>query len=98
MRNKFLGLFHAVTKIGTGYVNDQRFKALVRDGKPLWEFKEHDHRIFCRRAEEGRFVRILLLHGWIKDKNGRTAHEQREVQHALMLLHEFEANEMKRSR
>lgn len=47
---KFKGSFDALSKMGAAYRNDQRFKGLASNGKPLWEFKEHDHRLYCFRS------------------------------------------------
>ena len=71
-KKKFEGSFDALSKMGAQYCNAQRFKALIGDGKPLWVFKEHDHRLYCeRRVVDGEGVSVVLLSGWIKDKEGR---------------------------
>lgn len=86
---KFKGSFDALSKMGSPYHNEQRFKPLIGKGKPLWEFKEHDHRLYCfRRVEEERVV-VTLLDGWVKDKEGRSKQEVHRVQAALSLLAEF---------
>jgi hypothetical protein len=89
MSKKFKGSFDALSKTGASYHNDQRFKAMIGNGKPLWEFKEHDHRIYCFRRVEGQRVAIVLLDGWIKDKEGRNKQEINRVQAAQSLLAEF---------
>jgi hypothetical protein len=86
---KFRGSFDALSKMGAAYYNEQRFKALTGNGKPLWEFKEHDHRLYCFRRVEGQRVAIVLLDGWIKDKEGRSKQETHRIQAALGLLIEF---------
>jgi hypothetical protein len=67
----------------------ERFTPLRRDpGKPLWEFKEGDHRIYCHRIADGLAVKIILLSGCVKDKN-RSKREDGEVLTAKNLLNEF---------
>jgi hypothetical protein len=94
MRNRFLGQFDALGKDGGGsaYCNQQRFRPLTGAGKPLWEFKEHDHRLYCSRKEglrDSRTVTVVLFNGWVKDKDGRTQKEDREIDKALTLHREF---------
>jgi hypothetical protein len=88
---KFKGSFLAVLNIGSIYCNGERFKPLQGDGKPLWEFKEHDHRLYCFRAvvQPGKFVVIVLFNGWVKEKRGRTEKENREIAKAISLYNEF---------
>ena len=75
--------------MGAEYYISQRFKALIGDGKPLWEFKEHDHRLYCeRRVIDGKRVSVVLLSGWIKDKKGKSKREKNEVATAQTLLRE----------
>src|SRR5271166_1723150 len=84
MRKRFAGQFDAVSKMGSEYENHQRFTPLRGSGKPLWEFKEHDHRLYCfRQIREARAVLIVLFSGWIKQKTGKTEKEQREIERAL---------------
>ena len=88
-RKKFQGSFDALSKMGAEYYISQRFKALIGDGKPLWEFKEHDHRLYCeRRVIDGKRVSVVLLSGWIKDKKGKSKREKNEVATAQTLLRE----------
>ncbi|MGO4882189.1 MAG: hypothetical protein ACLP59_15355 [Bryobacteraceae bacterium] len=78
MRRRFDGQLDALSKDGGGvqYENQQRFHALHGDGKPLWEFKEHDHRLYCARLQRGTDrLDVVLFSGWIKDKKGRTEKE-----------------------
>jgi hypothetical protein len=90
-RNKFHGLFRAVSDAGATYTNTERFKALHGSAKPLWEFKQHAHHLFCRRYDyPGGILRIVLLSGWIKDKKKQADKEAREIERALKLLREFE--------
>ena len=92
MRNRFRGQLDALTKDGGGteYENYQRFRALRDAGKPLWEFKEHDHRLYCARLPRGGGkMDIVLLSGWIKDKQGKTEKEVRQVERAISLYNEF---------
>lgn len=89
MRNRFLGQCAALTR-DPNYVNQQRFHPLHGDGKPLWELKEHDHRLYCVRIPVGAGrIDLVLLNGWIKDKNGRTEREDREIEKAKKLYKEF---------
>jgi hypothetical protein len=90
MRKRFLGQFDALTKTGSSYINKQRFTSLNEQGKPLWEFKEHDHRLYCvRKIIPPNNISIILLSGWIKQKSGKTDKESREIQHAQMIYNEF---------
>jgi len=89
MGKKFAGQFDALTKTGANYVNDQRFRPLRGAGKPLWEFKEHDHRLYCFRKVLTNAILLVLLSGWIKQKTGRTNKEDREVEHAMGIYNEF---------
>lgn len=88
-RKRFLGSFDALGKTGASYHNEQRFKALHGDGKPLWEFKEHDHRLYCYRKPRGDSVDVVLLDGWIKDKKGKTEMENSRITAAQNLRSEF---------
>jgi hypothetical protein len=90
MGHKFAGQFDALTKTGQKFCNQQRFWPLHKKGKPLWEFKEHDHRLYCfRRVETNGAVTVVLFNGWVKDKKGRTGREDREIEKALDLYNEF---------
>ena len=85
-----MGQFDAITKQGSTYCNGQRFTPLHGAGKPLWEFKEFDHRLYCsRKVIPPNSVFIVLLSGWVKQKKGRTSKEDREIKHAMELYHEF---------
>lgn len=72
MRDKFDDAFVALVRMGASYVNQERFWLLHGHGKPLWEFKEHHHRLYCAREQVGPAVRVILLHGWKKQKEGGT--------------------------
>jgi len=88
---KFEGSFDVATKIGSTYYNHQRFKPLHNEGKPLWEFKEHSHRIYCMRTElPAQVMHIVLLNGWTKDKDGKAKQEAREIKSAKALLTEMQ--------
>lgn len=89
MLKKLKGAFHALTVMGSEYVNDQRFKPLTGKGKPLWEFKEFDHRLYCVRNVNGSFVEIILLNGWSKDKEGKSKEEPLHVERAILLYEEY---------
>jgi hypothetical protein len=90
MRKRFNGQFDAISKTGATYIISQRFKPLMGAGKPLWEFKEHDHRLYCfRKVEPPNSVIIVLFCGWIKQKAGKTDRENREIQHAQLIYSEF---------
>lgn len=86
---KFKGSFDALTKQGASYQNQQRFTPLHKLGKPLWEFKEFDHRFYCYRSITGNFVHIILFNGWIKEKVGKTQKEDREIERATNLYKDF---------
>jgi hypothetical protein len=90
MCKRFAGQFDAISKMGSEYENHQRFTPLRGRGKPLWEFKEHDHRLYCfRRVLQARAVLIVLFGGWIKQKAGRTDKEDREIERAMQLYNDF---------
>lgn len=88
---KFKGQFDALTKVGADYANYERFKPLSGAGKPLWEFKEFDHRVYCHRKvmQNTKVIEIVLLSGWVKEKRGRTEKEDREIDKAQSLYDEF---------
>ena len=95
MRNRFKGQMDALTKEGGGteYENHQRFRPLQRAGKPLWELKEHDHRLYCARLpREAGKMDVVLFNGWIKGKEGKTDREDREIEKAASLYNEFLAD------
>jgi hypothetical protein len=85
------GAFTAIVNHGGArYENHQRFTALRNDGKPLWEFKEFDHRLYAVREQIGeRAVRIILLNGWVKDKGGKAKEERGKIETALNLYQEY---------
>jgi hypothetical protein len=85
-----MGQFDALTKSGSIYYNHQRFKPLHEYGKPLWEFKESDHRLYCHRhvlAANALF--IVLFNGWVKQKKGKTDKEHREIDKAIDFYRQF---------
>lgn len=88
---KFKGSFNALATMGAKYVNHERFKPLSDAGKPLWEFKEHGHRLYCfRKQDEGNAsITVVLFNGWEKDKKGRTKEEDTRIATARALLDEF---------
>jgi hypothetical protein len=88
MWKKFTGQFDALTKC-PNYCNHQRFRPLSAKGKPLWEFKEHDHRLYCFRKVVANMIIVALFNGWVKDKQGKTEKEAREIEKALCLYAEF---------
>jgi len=89
MQRKFAGQFDALTKVGPTYCNSQRFRPLGGLGKPLWEFKEFDNRLYCARLVVKEKIIVVIFNGWTKDKEGRTAREDREIQRAQVLYEEF---------
>jgi hypothetical protein len=98
MLKKLSGGFQALTVMGKDYVNDQRFRPLTKKaGKPLWEFKEHDHRLYCARIVRGNAVEIVLLHGWSKDKEGPSREEDQQIATAISLYEEFLAETKERA-
>jgi hypothetical protein len=94
-RKKFVdGQFQTIVhQLGAKYVNDYRFAPLHGDGKPLWEFKHKDHRLYClRMVSADDKVEIVLFNGWIKDKKakrGQSREEGERISTAKMLLGEF---------
>lgn len=75
--------------MGAGYCNHQRFRPLSDRGKPLWELKEFDHRLYCYRGASSGFIALVLFNGWVKDKKGKTEREEREIEKALELYRDF---------
>lgn len=92
-KKKFKGAFQGLVGMGAETENFQRFKALSGKGKPLWEFKEFDHRLYCYRHPVEKKVRIVLFNGWVKDKNEGGLREEREIEKALTLFNEFKVEE-----
>jgi hypothetical protein len=86
---KFKGSFDAVTQMGSKYYNRERFKSLTGTGKPLWEFKEFDHRLYCYRECAGDYVRVILLSGWEKQKKCKTREENSHIETAKRHLEEY---------
>jgi hypothetical protein len=88
---KFKGSFDALSKVGASYHNHERFRPLTKEGgKPLWEFKEFDHRLYCFRLQtSATLVDVVLLNGWTKDKAGRSKEEDHKIKSAQTLLAEF---------
>lgn len=83
-------MFHALSNHGgSAFCNQQRFWPLRPPGKPLWEFKEHDHRLYCFRQPNQRAVTVVLFNGWIKQKKGKTKQEDREIERAQGYYAEF---------
>lgn len=92
MRKKFHGQFDCLTKMGAPYHNGERFRSLGGAGKPLWEFKEHDHRLYAARLVlPQNAVVLVLLSGWVKEKRGKTDIENREICKAVELYKEFQS-------
>lgn len=90
MEKKFKGSFDALIKMGAAYQNQERFRALHGEGKPLWEFKEFDHRLYCyRHQDKNNVLLVVLLTGWVKQKKGKTDIEGREITRAQNLYCEF---------
>ena len=91
-RRKFNGNFGALLRLGPEHRNRERFTPLSgKKGKPLWEFKEHDHRLYCLRRQVGSHVYAVLLNGWTKDKAGKGRQEAREIKRAQSLRNAAEA-------
>lgn len=92
LRRKFEGQFHQVCIEGAKYANPQRFKPLHGPGKGLWEFKSFDARVYCVREQVTiTFVKVVLLCGWCKDKEGRSLQEDHEITRANHFRAEFTA-------
>jgi hypothetical protein len=92
MHDRFKGQLASMSKEGCGteYENPERFRSLRNKGKPLWELKEHDHRLYCARIpRDVPNMDIVLFNGWKKDKEGRTDREDRQIEKAISLYNEF---------
>lgn len=90
MSKKFAGQCDAITKQGESYQNRERFTPLHEDGKPLWEFKGFDHRLYCfRKVIPPNAVVLVLFSGWVKQKRGKSKKEDREIQRAKRIYEEF---------
>lgn len=97
-QNKFKGSFETFTKLGAEYENRERFTPLHRDGRPLWEFKEHGHRIYAVRevfvvgngTNEKNIAVAVLLSGWKKGKEGKATKEEKiQIASAITLYNEY---------
>lgn len=93
-RKKFEGQFQNIVRhLGGHYVNDYRLAPLHGEGKPLWEFKHKDHRLYCLRLVlADAKVDIVLFNGWIKDKKakkGQSREEGERINTAKTLHAEF---------
>lgn len=86
---KFEISFGALAKLGHEYENGESFTALQHDGKPLWEFKEHELRLYCLRRQVGNSVYVVLLNGWSKRAN-RSRQQTRAIERAQSLRREAE--------
>lgn len=88
-RKKFDFSFLALVKLGCEYENGQSFTALQRDGRPLWEFKEHELRLYCLRKRIGDRVYAVLLNGWSKGAN-KSQRQTKQIERAQSLRLEAE--------
>lgn len=95
---KLKGEFGAVAMLGRKHENHQRFRALTGPGKPLWEFKEFDHRVYCSRECNGEAAVVVLLYGWTKQKSGRHREEDTHIQNALRLYEEYQSEKQRMKR
>jgi hypothetical protein len=69
--------------MGARYQIPERFKPLKGGGKPLWEFKEFDHRVYSLRTViDQERVEVVLFNGWVKDKRGKSDEETRRIEEA----------------
>jgi hypothetical protein len=97
-KKKFQGSFDSLTKQGADYENQVRFKGLHDYGRPLWEFKEHDHRIYAVReilnigegSEKKLIAVVVLLNGWKKDKDGKAKEEKIKIAAGQTLYAEYQ--------
>jgi hypothetical protein len=78
--------------MGPGYQNPYRFTPLHGAGKPLWEFKEFDFRLYCVRTVTGDFVWVGRRSGWEKQKRGKSREEAAEIERAQRLYGELKAD------
>ena len=89
-RKKLKGLFRALTELGARFQLHQQFKPLHNEGKPLWEFKAFDHRLYAIREQISEMaVNVVLLNGWVKDKEGKAKEERDKIAIAITLYQEY---------
>jgi hypothetical protein len=91
-RRKFESSFGAVSEVGAEYRNRERFTRLRDSGSPLWEFKEHEHRLYCIRRQVRDHVYVVLLDSGKKAKTGKSRLESRAIEHAQTLRQEAECD------
>jgi hypothetical protein len=75
--------------MGARFQLHTQFKPLHREGRPLWEFKYFDHRLYAIRLQtDERSVTVILLSGWVKDKS-KGKEESSKIAVAMNLYQEF---------
>lgn len=93
LRKRFRRTFRTFTEKGMDIAANGLFKPLDGPGN-LWSFKQHDHRLYATRGPNtlaGAPV-LLLLHGWVKDKDGRAGsgrEESREIGKARAAVEQY---------
>ncbi|NMC34513.1 MAG: hypothetical protein GYA36_18990 [Veillonellaceae bacterium] len=92
LKKRFERAFDLFSRQGMSTASQRLFKPLNGEGKGLWTFKEHDHRLFCFRGPDwfGK-SQIVLLGGWVKDKDSTVSggvEERREIGKAQVLKQE----------
>lgn len=92
--SRFRRVFAQFGQEGWSTASQLSFKPLNGNGKGIWTFKEHDHRLMCFRGpDQGSRETVVLLSGWVKDKDAGLAgsnEERREIEKALTLRSECE--------
>ena len=97
LKTRYTRFFKQFEQLGMLLVSDHLFKPLTDRGKNLFVIKQHDHRFFCTRVQDlpGEKHHLVLLNGWVKDKDrGRAGgvEERREMDRALTLSKECQAS------
>lgn len=102
MFKRFNRTFQRFCAEGMSIAENTTFKPMSLDGKGIWAFKEHDHRLLCFRGpdsvdqpanpgEAGKTrQQIVLLLGWVKDKSD-SLEERAQVDRAQALREECES-------
>lgn len=96
-QTRFRGSFDVLAKTGCDYESYVRFRSLHNEGKPLWEFKEHAHRIYAAREiftigegrDQQKIAVVILFNGWKKGKDGKAKEEKIRIATAQTLYAEY---------
>lgn len=86
---RFQRVFARFLDEGLAIAGNGVFKPLTGRGKGIWEFKQFDHRLYAFRGPDyGKAARLVLLNGWIKDKDasiGAGIEENRQIEKAIAM-------------